>query len=147
LGAFTSFDPVTGSAQNPLTLNRFLYGNANPATMMDPDGHPTCYSGYCPSDLYEKGQWDSNAKARLAAGCPVFYCGTRVQIARNAGLDMAMERTLRAQADTTLQAAPVAGGPGSSFRVVWKPAREYFPLQDQSQLLARILMCSLSTRM
>jgi RHS repeat-associated protein len=39
LGAFTSFDSVSGSAQNPLTLNRFLYAAANPATLVDPDGH------------------------------------------------------------------------------------------------------------
>jgi RHS repeat-associated protein len=39
LGAFTSFDSTTGSAQNPLTLNRYLYANANPATLVDPDGH------------------------------------------------------------------------------------------------------------
>jgi RHS repeat-associated protein len=39
LGAFTSLDSVTGSTQNPLTLNRFLYANANPATLVDPDGH------------------------------------------------------------------------------------------------------------
>ena len=31
LGAFTSLDSVAGSAQNPLTLNRFLYALANPA--------------------------------------------------------------------------------------------------------------------
>jgi RHS repeat-associated protein len=39
LGAFTSFDSVAGSAQNPLTLNRYLYALANPATLVDPDGH------------------------------------------------------------------------------------------------------------
>ena len=39
LGAFTSFDSVTGGAQNPLTLNRYLYANANPATLVDPTGH------------------------------------------------------------------------------------------------------------
>jgi RHS repeat-associated protein len=39
LGAFTSFDSVSGSAQNPLTLNRYLYASANPATLVDPDGH------------------------------------------------------------------------------------------------------------
>ena len=39
LGAFTSFDSVAGSAMNPLTLNRYLYALANPATMVDPDGH------------------------------------------------------------------------------------------------------------
>ncbi len=39
LGAFTAFDSVSGSAQNPLTLNRYLYAAANPATLVDPDGH------------------------------------------------------------------------------------------------------------
>jgi RHS repeat-associated protein len=39
LGTFTSLDSVAGSAQNPLTLNRYLYADANPATMVDPDGH------------------------------------------------------------------------------------------------------------
>jgi RHS repeat-associated protein len=42
LGAFTSFDSVAGSAVNPLTLNRYLYANANPATLVDPDGHLAC---------------------------------------------------------------------------------------------------------
>jgi RHS repeat-associated protein len=45
LGAFTSFDSLAGSAQNPLTLNRYLYANANPATLVDPDGHYTCHYG------------------------------------------------------------------------------------------------------
>jgi RHS repeat-associated protein len=47
LGAFRSFDSVAGSAQNPATLNRYLYANANPATMVDPDGRAAqCASGY-----------------------------------------------------------------------------------------------------
>jgi RHS repeat-associated protein len=41
LAAFTSLDDLTGSAQNPLSLNRFLYAAANPETLVDPDGH--CY--------------------------------------------------------------------------------------------------------
>ncbi len=47
LGTFTSFDTVSGSAQNPLTLNRYLYALGNPATLVDPDGHASipasCY--------------------------------------------------------------------------------------------------------
>ena len=39
LGAFTSFDSVRGQAQNPISLNRFLYAFANPESLIDPDGH------------------------------------------------------------------------------------------------------------
>jgi RHS repeat-associated protein len=39
LGAFTSLDDVAGSAMNPITFNRFLYADANPATLSDPSGH------------------------------------------------------------------------------------------------------------
>ena len=39
LGAFTSFDTVRGQAQNPISLNRFLYAFANPESLIDPDGH------------------------------------------------------------------------------------------------------------
>jgi RHS repeat-associated protein len=39
IGAFTSLDTVMGAAQNPLTLNRYLYVHANPEVMIDPDGH------------------------------------------------------------------------------------------------------------
>ena len=45
LGAFTQFDSVMGSAQNPLSMNRFLYALANPATLIDPSGHDPCRFG------------------------------------------------------------------------------------------------------
>jgi RHS repeat-associated protein len=61
LGVFTQADSVQGSAANPLTMNRFLYALANPATLVDPDGHaplaacdPDCTSSY-----------DSGADAQL----------------------------------------------------------------------------------
>jgi hypothetical protein len=41
MGAFTSLDTVAGSAQNPLSMNRFLNAEANPATFIDPTGHCT----------------------------------------------------------------------------------------------------------
>jgi RHS repeat-associated protein len=48
LGAFNSLDDQPGSAQNPISLNRFLYANANPATLIDPDGHcATDEDWYC----------------------------------------------------------------------------------------------------
>ena len=47
LGTFTSLDSVSGSAQNPLSLNRYLYADANPATLVDPDGHCAAPGGEC----------------------------------------------------------------------------------------------------
>jgi RHS repeat-associated protein len=46
-GTFTSLDSVMGSAQNPLSMNRFLYAEANPATLIDPTGHVACGIGNC----------------------------------------------------------------------------------------------------
>ena len=38
-GAFTSLDSVLGSAGDPLSMNRYLYAEGNPATLVDPSGH------------------------------------------------------------------------------------------------------------
>ncbi len=38
-GTFTSLDTVMGSAMDPLTMNRYLYAEANPTTLIDPSGH------------------------------------------------------------------------------------------------------------
>ena len=39
LGIFMSLDTLGGSATNPALLNGYLYADANPATLVDPDGH------------------------------------------------------------------------------------------------------------
>jgi RHS repeat-associated protein len=39
LGTFTSEDSVAGKAADPLSMNRFLYAEADPTTLIDPDGH------------------------------------------------------------------------------------------------------------
>ena len=39
IGAFTSLDSYSGKAQDPLSMNRFLYAEANPAPLVDPTGH------------------------------------------------------------------------------------------------------------
>jgi hypothetical protein len=53
-GTFTQLDSVQGGAVNPMTMNRFLYALANPATLIDPDGHyaacPTCDGGGTETD-------------------------------------------------------------------------------------------------
>jgi RHS repeat-associated protein len=39
IGAFTQLDTYAGTAQNPLSMNRFLYVEGNPWTLTDPTGH------------------------------------------------------------------------------------------------------------
>ena len=38
LGRFNRIDPWEGSPRNPITLNKYLYGNGNPLAYIDPDG-------------------------------------------------------------------------------------------------------------
>ena len=47
LGTFTQWDSVQGKAANPLSMNRYLYALANPATLIDPDGHKACEMDPC----------------------------------------------------------------------------------------------------
>jgi RHS repeat-associated protein len=70
LGVFTQLDSVLGSAQDPRSMNRFLYAHANPATLIDPTGHiamQACSSmaDYCP-DLNSGSLYDQtiNQEAR-----------------------------------------------------------------------------------
>jgi RHS repeat-associated protein len=54
IGAFTQFDTIMGTAQNSLSMNRFLYAAANPATLIDPTGHSVVNdaNGYvCPKSV------------------------------------------------------------------------------------------------
>lgn len=50
VGTFTGFDSVAGSGTNPITMNRYLYAGANPATLVDPSGHSACSGGMSPSE-------------------------------------------------------------------------------------------------
>jgi RHS repeat-associated protein len=38
-GVWSQLDTVMGNAQDPRTMNRFLYAHSNPATLIDPSGH------------------------------------------------------------------------------------------------------------
>jgi RHS repeat-associated protein len=49
LGTFTQRDTYPGSPADPLGLNRYLYAEANPATLVDPDGHRACETDPCAS--------------------------------------------------------------------------------------------------
>lgn len=39
LGTFTAEDTVAGHAADPASMNRYLYAEADPTTLVDPDGH------------------------------------------------------------------------------------------------------------
>jgi RHS repeat-associated protein len=43
-GRFVTADEWPGNAQDPLTLNKYLYGHSNPVSYIDPSGHLDFYS-------------------------------------------------------------------------------------------------------
>ena len=47
LGRFTTQDPVAGDQSNPLSMNPYVYGGLNPATMSDPTGEMQIYDPPC----------------------------------------------------------------------------------------------------
>jgi len=56
LGAFTQEDTVVGGPTSPLTMNRFLYAGADPATNVDPTGHTYCtLTNYPECDGFKPG--------------------------------------------------------------------------------------------
>jgi RHS repeat-associated protein len=77
LGTFTQLDSVQGGAANPLTMNRFLYALANPATLIDPDGHRPmdacdrdCGSDYDSTNdtkLWQKNQQQERSRQQRVA--------------------------------------------------------------------------------
>ena len=67
LGTFTSLDTTAGKATNPLSMNRFLYAEANPATFIDPSGHcvyNTSTHGLDGSDCGANAHWNADDKPR-----------------------------------------------------------------------------------
>jgi RHS repeat-associated protein len=63
IATFTGLDTVMGAAQNPLSLNRYLYVQANPEVMIDRDGHRAEQF----NSTAERDSAVRNAKAALAA--------------------------------------------------------------------------------
>ncbi len=55
-GTFTSLDTVMGSAMDPLSMNRYLYAEANPTTLIDPSGHDACIGRECDNPTYDDGR-------------------------------------------------------------------------------------------
>jgi RHS repeat-associated protein len=58
-GAWTQLDTFGGAAQDPASMNRFLYAHANPTTLIDPTGH-------FPTEVDDEKHPTPEAKQRIA---------------------------------------------------------------------------------
>jgi RHS repeat-associated protein len=69
LGAFASEDSVRGTAADPLSMNRYLYAAANPATLVDPDGHAPiiCGDDICQTNIDPQTALAMNHETTVAA--------------------------------------------------------------------------------
>ncbi len=47
IGGFNGMDPWSGDSSRPMTLNKYLYGLANPTRFLDPDGRRPCDGMQC----------------------------------------------------------------------------------------------------
>ena len=74
LGAFTQLDSLLGSASAPLSLNRYLYAAANPATLVDPDGH----TYFCPGHTRLECSVDANGATDAPFQTSKGLCGVKV---------------------------------------------------------------------
>ncbi len=80
--AFTSLDTYAGSAQDPLSMNRWLYAEANPATLTDPTGHCPAllawaggpFAGALGTSVCVAGAVVAFATAVFASSAAVEYC-------------------------------------------------------------------------
>jgi hypothetical protein len=64
-GVFTQLDTVAGSAQNPASMNRFLYAQGNPTSLVDPTGHSPCNSDACDENAAVAHRNTAEGKAAL----------------------------------------------------------------------------------
>jgi RHS repeat-associated protein len=69
LGAFTQLDTYAGRAAHPASMNRFLYAEANPATLIDPTGHMVpVESAYCDPALHACGATTKGGTGGTSSG-------------------------------------------------------------------------------
>jgi RHS repeat-associated protein len=138
LGAFTSFDSVAGSAQNPLTLNRYLYANANPASMVDPDGHLACPDEVCNKQkLADQADAYRRSAAAQAAGCPVYYCGTTYEKQQDAEVSQTVHAAMQEQIKA-YQAALAYEAAGCPIQYCGTAAQQFTYSQQESSMQAAL---------
>ncbi|WP_236822544.1 RHS repeat-associated core domain-containing protein [Andreprevotia sp. IGB-42] len=73
-GRFISQDTFAGSSNQPLTLNKYLYANADPANSVDPSGYSTTLNG----EMTAVGMFSS----LVSSAIPVFTSVTNVTAGR-----------------------------------------------------------------
>ena len=112
IGAFTSLDTVMGQAQNPLSLNRYLYALANPGVLIDPDGHMAIeYDGI--GKRYENAVAD--ARAAVTAARTVLNAAASAYGWATAAANYARGRLS--------DPCPLTQCPGREDRVDWRQSR------------------------
>ncbi len=112
IGAFTSLDKVMGQAQNPLSLNRYLYAHANPLVMIDLDGHrATEYDGG--SGRYQNAV--AEARAAVTAARTVLNAASSAYGWATAAANYARGRLS--------DPCPLSQCPGREDRADWRQSR------------------------
>ncbi len=134
VGAFTSLDTVAGSAQAPLSMNRFLYAAADPATLVDPTGHRYCTvgnpddcDGYAPGTTTRQRQKVDLSYARHMENQEAIAARRRAQwlAAAKANRALAAAQRKDRQADADFQSVGNTPPVGIDFGV---------PIQEQTLL-------------
>jgi len=80
-GRFLSSDPSNGRPRSPLSLNRYIYANADPLNRIDPSGRESMIGFSMAINIVAIGSTTINAGFRLAEGD---YEGAAREVARDA---------------------------------------------------------------
>ena len=126
LGTFTSLDTTAGKATSPLSMNRFLYAEANPATFIDPSGHCVYRDGGLQGDdcsASSKGNAVGGPPGASTAGTVLQFLGgaiSRIGGAVTEGTNAYIDWLTKKRTGTTewVPAAPNSGPKQGEWRTV-----------------------------
>jgi RHS repeat-associated protein len=147
LGTFTSLDSYAGSAQDPLSMNRYLYALANPATLIDPTGHVSIaqgqlcspYADFCGNTTNPSSPNGATANTNPAATST--SSGSHSCAPNCTSSSTASSSTEATNKTTTKPVAPTEAGPGSSqTQVVLDPANA----PDEATMSGAFTLCTIT---